>query len=305
MNRPHKLLLAASVAIIALVLGASAVLAIVLVGRGGDADPGWIAFISADEKASDIYLMRPDGSEFRQLTKDGEPKGSLDWSPDGKRVAFSVRTDHYDIWVINSDGTGLKRITDGLADSDQPAWSPDGEFIAFSSDRTGNSEIYVMRSDGSSVRRLTSNLREAYAPDWSPDGRTIVFFAWLGDGRGLMLVNADGSDLRSIPLPDDVCCPAWSPDGSRIAFVYPQEIGSAICVADAEEGAITARVTDGEEDDIHPSWSPDGKRIVFASLRDSAREETDYEIYVVNQDGTNLTRLTNRDGRNYAPKWSP
>lgn len=50
-----------------------------------------------------------------------------------------------------------------------------------------------------------------------------------------------------------------------------------------------------------PVWSPDGTRIAFESLGGSG----DYEIYVVNADGTGLTQLTNNTVNDNEPTWSP
>jgi Tol biopolymer transport system component len=49
-----------------------------------------------------------------------------------------------------------------------------------------------------------------------------------------------------------------------------------------------------------PAWSPDGRKIAFMSDRDGNRE-----IYVMNADGTGLTRLTNDDVDDENPSWSP
>jgi TolB protein len=49
-----------------------------------------------------------------------------------------------------------------------------------------------------------------------------------------------------------------------------------------------------------PSWSPDGQRIAFSSERDG-----NLEIYVINIDGSGLTRLTDHPGDDSSPAWSP
>src|SRR5207302_1622395 len=56
-------------------------------------------------------------------------------------------------------------------------------------------------------------------------------------------------------------------------------------------------------DDNEPEWSPDGARIAFSSTRDGNNE-----IYVMNADGSGVTRLTNESNigaNNYHPSWSP
>lgn len=56
----------------------------------------------------------------------------------------------------------------------------------------------------------------------------------------------------------------------------------------------------GTATSAYPAWSPDGARIAFQSNRSG-----DFEIWVVNVDGSNLTRLTNSDGLDLHPSWSP
>ena len=51
---------------------------------------------------------------------------------------------------------------------------------------------------------------------------------------------------------------------------------------------------------MYPSWSPDGSKIAFMSTR-----EVNYNIYIMNPDGTNQTRLTNNPASDNRPDWSP
>jgi hypothetical protein len=55
------------------------------------------------------------------------------------------------------------------------------------------------------------------------------------------------------------------------------------------------------------AWSPDGTRLVFSSTLHAAPsfEFEDYELYVVNADGTGLTRLTYNSTYEYEPTWHP
>jgi Tol biopolymer transport system component len=60
------------------------------------------------------------------------------------------------------------------------------------------------------------------------------------------------------------------------------------------------KFTDETSQNITPSWSPDGQRIVFSSGRDG-----NFEIYIMNSDGSNQTRLTNNSSDDIYPIWSP
>ena len=59
-------------------------------------------------------------------------------------------------------------------------------------------------------------------------------------------------------------------------------------------------LTNHFRDDESPAWSPDGRRLAFVSDRDG-----NDEIYVMDANGDNLTRLTNNDSPDWRPVWSP
>jgi Tol biopolymer transport system component len=56
----------------------------------------------------------------------------------------------------------------------------------------------------------------------------------------------------------------------------------------------------GEEETATPTPGPAQNKIAFSSFRDG-----DYEIYVMDADGSNLTRLTNHQAQDKHPAWSP
>jgi hypothetical protein len=70
--------------------------------------------------------------------------------------------------------------------------------------------------------------------------------------------------------------------------------------ADRTELKTLKRLTNNSAFDLSPSWSPDGKKIAFDSLRDG-----NYEIYVMNVDGSGIKRLTNSPAHDGVPSWSP
>ena len=282
-----------------------------------------IAFTSYRDGNDEIYVMNADGSGVTRLTDNRANDRHPRWSPDGRRIAFdSNRDGNSEIYVINADGSGVTRLTDTEGHNAYPSWSPDGRRIAFESNRDGNDEIYVMNADGSGVTRLTDNRANDRHPRWSPDGRRIAFNSTRDGNSEIYVTNADGSGVtRLTDTEGHNAYPSWSPDGRRIAFNATRDGNDEIYVMNADGSGVT-RLTDNEARDHYSSWSPavsgesstpatsatensetpasSSGRIAFMSIRDG-----NWEIYVINADGSGVTRLTDTEGHNAYPSWSP
>lgn len=112
---------------------------------------GWIVFASREtgDDNSDIYAVRVDGSEIRQITHGPGNNWSPDLSPNGNRIIFvSDRNGRKDLYLINFDGSGLTRLT-FTDDNIDPEWSPDERSIVFVSGRSGSqrNEIWTAEID--------------------------------------------------------------------------------------------------------------------------------------------------------------
>ena len=221
-------------------------------------------------------------------------------------------------------------LTNDADDDASPSWSPDATEIVFDSFRsTGQPSIHVMDAAGGDIRRIsgTSCCERDFQPAWSPDGQRIAF-ASTRDGDGeyeLYVMDAAGEILGSpaIRLTDDAAPEfgagindwqvTWSPDSSRLAFVSNRDPDDAdICdlwVMDAADtdangfGDNLTRLTfdgDSECEINSPAWSPTSDRIAFTSTR-----SFDYEVWVINADGTNPVNVTNFPGQDFGAGWSP
>lgn len=149
-----------------------------------DSFPSWspsgsrIAFQSSRSASGqdNIYIMKPtrEGKKnrpknlSRNSTADDE---APDWSPNGKRIAFSGERGPggFEIYTMRADGTAQTPVTDSTAYSGSPAWSPDGNRIVFQRETSGNGDIWTVGSDGSSPFNLTSGWTSYEdTPEWQP-----------------------------------------------------------------------------------------------------------------------------------------
>ena len=136
----------------------------------------------------------------------------------------------------------------------------------------------------------------------------IVFASWRDESFDIYVMNADGSNqtrLTNNPAGWNGC-PCFSPDGTKIAFKSNRDGNAEFYVMNAD-GSDQTRLTNNLVADemtlifgSSPCFSPDGTMIAFDSERDG-----DYEIYVMNADGSDQTRLTNNPTYDRYPCFSP
>jgi len=205
-----------------------------------------------------IETVKPDGTARRTLVAmDGKTTMTTwpTWSPDGKRLAFTVDrsviatgTAHsvLELWTVNADGRGLRRVTTPAGDApDEAAWSPDGRRIAYTAVTPG--PLYTTRLSTIKVLDLA---------------------------RGTATTVAQGSQA------------AWSPDGLRIAFVAPDE-GIEVVNLVTHKVKRLAAGRGGFAYDEHPTFSPDGRWVAFGTDADpTSPTAQDAQIWIAPADGS-------------------
>lgn len=118
----------------------------------------WIAF-GHGLPQSDIWVVRPDGSEGHALADSLEPEWLPAWSPSGEKIVF-VRgyEGQTTLWIMNADGSGQRQLTRIHGDM-SPAWAPDGSRLVF----VRNGSLYLMDPSGEHVQSLQV---EGVLPSW-------------------------------------------------------------------------------------------------------------------------------------------
>lgn len=266
--------------------------ALVFVLAGCGSHPGRVAFTSTRDGNAEVYVMRADGGDVHNLTRNLAQDGQPAWSPDGKSIAFvSTRDGNAGIYVMRADGSGQRRLTRSTANDTAPVWSPDGRKVAFmctvSSPRLVT-EICVVGADGRGRRELTTPAQgDNLYPQWSHDSQVILCTRSYG-GYSVWALRADGGG-QSLFLARAAEA-AYSPDGTRLASLgrTPGRGGWALYVGRRRLSPATRSV-----DSL--AWSPDGGRLAYVAAGD---------VYVVGVDGTGGRRLTRGPGNSLSPRWS-
>lgn len=106
--------------------------------RGVNDHPRWspdgreIAFSSDRSGQRQIWAVRMDGENLRQLTTGDEPKDYPTWSPDGQVVLyFAGRSGLGNLWLVGAGGGESVQLTASGRISGRAEWAPDGKRLAF------------------------------------------------------------------------------------------------------------------------------------------------------------------------------
>lgn len=256
---------------------------------------GAIAF----EHASDVWVMRPDGSGARSLVTGAY---GVAWSPDGARLLVVLQdpaTAAESIAMVEAGG-GEPVV---LGRGSQGAWSPDGEMVAVSDPFEGQ-EIRLLPVDGGADQGTI----EGSLPDWSPDGSRIAFLRaeppdqpceaefcepapcalWLFD-----VASASEEPVTSAEYSCEHHGPQWSPRGDAIA------LGNRVL---APDGSVLLAADQGESFAQRP-WSPNGEALAVL-VEDEAMNHRTLEVISFTT-GERATVVPPGEALLMHPGWSP
>ena len=213
-----------------------------------------IAYLARGEPSgTQIWVRFMDGDAApTQITRLTEAPSDVEWSPDGKWLAFRMLMPEKDDWRIAMPAApkGAKWVEAPRVVTRLNYRRDRQGFID-----NGFRQIFVVPADGGTARQVTSGSWEHGAPKWMRDGKSLVF-----------------SSLRT-----DNAEYAW-----RESEIYSVDVAS---------GQIR-QLTNRKGPDNNPTVSPTGKFIAYTGFDSTNATYQDSELYVMNADGSNRRLLT-------------
>lgn len=249
---------------------------------------GRIAYTVWDpaSRQDNIYVINADGTGAALLVALGSAPA---WSPDGRLVYHSTRSDQLGIVIRYPDGTTkYPKSYEVHWEDDMPSWSPDTNRVAYAfgsnSDPAKPWRLLVMNADGTGRHEL-AGFSGKY-PSWGPGG--LIAFRRVYSQEGLYVVSGDGGTPGLLANVGKDTAAAWSPDGTRVAFMADKNSTGdwEVYVINANGSGLKNLTNSPTTMDLIPTWLPDGKHLAFRSNRGGV-----WGLWVMNDDGTGAVRI--------------
>ncbi len=245
---------------------------------------------TGDMECDQIYTMKLDGSDVRQVSTGKGVTTCGYFMPSGKEVVYASTHltmascppkpdfrkyggyvwpihDEYEIFATDLEGNNTRNLTNSPGYDAEATISPKGDRIVFTSTRDGDLDLYTMKIDGSDVRRLTKTLGYDGGAFFSQDGSKIVF-------RAHHITDPKEADAYKKLLAEGVVKPS-------VMEIYVMNA----------DGSGLKKVTNYGAASFAPFFHPSGRWIIFSSNLHDPRGRN-FDLYMVRVDGSGLTRIT-------------
>jgi Tol biopolymer transport system component len=266
---------------------------------------------------SALWVANADGGNARQLTDVGGTVFYPRFSPDGRRIRFSIghtlqNSSTSSLWEVGADGSGLHPLFEGWHDPPQEccgSWTPDGRYYIFqvSQSRPANvTNLWALaelvdrfhRKPAANPIRLTSGPMSFGMVSTDPM-RSETLWA-LGVEPAGEFVKYDLASRQLVSLLPGVSGTDldFSRDGKWVAYVA---VPQGTLWRSRTDGSDRLELSKPPQQAALPRWSPDGKQIVFMSVEAGKT----WKALVVPATGGNPRQLIPGDSNQVDANWSP
>ncbi|MEW6142745.1 MAG: DUF5050 domain-containing protein [Chloroflexota bacterium] len=277
------------------------------------------------EASRQIYVMNADGSNRQRLTENTSSDDHPQWSPDGTKIVFqSNRSGNWEIWSMTATGADQNRIIEHSATDEWPSWAPDSQAVFFDSNRATGYQLFVKTPNGE-IKQITNPPPSPVQNNTDPELWATMGPPQAAPMMGTMFpmnITHNSADLHgelfSLGSASSVIVTfEWGTTGNFNNNTPPETLTNPRHVSAPITG-LTPQTqynfkTKGDGGAAGIGYGPTqffitnpppmgvGAGIAFVSQRDGGNNE----IWSMNPDGTNPTRLTNNLSSDVSPAYTP
>ena len=257
-----------------LVLGGSRVIDSLGLSRDGQ----WVVFASGGLREN-IFVVRLDGTGYRQITDDDFRNRGPSWSSDGGVIGFySNRSGRYEAWTLRPDGSNLEPLARaGAGNLWYPEWSPDGRTIAIAGVPTTRL-IDPGKPIGDRVVLELPALPDRsvfHVVSWSADSRHLAGMGLRPDGSsgGVWLYGVDSRRYERVTTSGRI--PQLLADGRRLIYYDQGGVLRFLDTRDGRSAELLSTGWSGQTNNRQFRVSHDNRQLVFL------RSETEADIWLM------------------------
>jgi len=250
--------------------------------------------VAENKSNTEIFVMKIDGSEKKQITETPERESSPVWMNDSEHIAYLCpdKKGISQLWIMKADGTGRKQISHHETGINGFTFSPDEKKLLYFADvKLGKTtaDIYPDLSKSSGI--IVDDLMYKHWDEW----KTTVPHPFIADFDGKKLTGEkdimEGEPFESPMKPfGGVEQFSWSPDGKIIAYTSRKKTGKEYALSTNSDiyfyyvdNDTTVNQTEGMMGyDQNPAFSPDGKWLLWESMERDGYEADKNRLFVMN-----------------------
>jgi len=249
----------------------------------------------------ELYIMDFDGFNKKRLTFFNKTVVSPAFSPDNKLISFSLiegygKSKNINLYTLNLQNKKFKKISTYKGMNSGAIFSPDGKELVLTLSINGNAEIYKINIKSKKLIRLTKN----YAPDVDPSvfGNKLTFLSGRPGKPMIYVSDFDGleKNVKRISYVGKFnATPRFSPSGETIVFSSWLDNRFDLFRINSN-GTGLSRLTKDFGSNEDPNYTNDGQFIVFSSQKVYSRSKAVTNLYIMDNEGQIISKLTNNYG---------
>ena len=248
--------------------------------------------IEQNKTNTEIFKMKVDGSDKKQLTYTNNHEGSAQWIEEGEKIAFlSTHEGSNQLWEMHADGSGMKCISDVEGGIEGFTYSPDGKKVMYIKSVKSVETVAERYPDlPNATGKIVDELMYKHWDHWV-ESVPHTFYATIENGKLTNHIDIlEGEPFEAPLLPfggtGDI---AWSPDSKSIVYVskkmtgreYAESTNSDLYMYSLEDGT-TENITEGMMGyDVSPKFSHDGAHIAWLSMERDGYEADKNRLFVM------------------------